>query len=73
MKAQFLKRFFTHLSPQHLKWFTSFVLILFVVDLFVPDALPFLDELGLGWVLIELFQESNDRKKGKRENVIDVD
>lgn len=56
-----------------LKFKNLFLLVigLFVADLFIPDFIPFIDEIILGLLAIILANWKDERKKEKEGNLIE--
>ncbi|OGL71228.1 hypothetical protein A3B32_03300 [Candidatus Uhrbacteria bacterium RIFCSPLOWO2_01_FULL_53_9] len=63
---QRLQRFMRAMSREQLKAATWTAGFLALASLFVPDALPFVDEIGLLWVFSELVLECRARASKKR-------
>ncbi|MEE4294404.1 MAG: DUF6116 family protein [Xanthomonadales bacterium] len=49
-----VSRFSRYVESLRFPWVVLITLLLFTVDLFVPDALPFIDEVLLGLVAVIL-------------------
>ena len=49
-----VSRFSRYVESLRFPWLVLVTLLLFTVDLFVPDALPFIDEVLLGLVAVIL-------------------
>jgi hypothetical protein len=49
-----VSRFSRYVESLRFPWLVLITLLLFTVDLFVPDALPFIDEVLLGLVAVIL-------------------
>jgi hypothetical protein len=60
----FLERFAARLRFPQLFWLTA---ILFVLDVFIPDMIPFADEilLGLATLLLGSWKRNRDADQGK--------
>lgn len=71
MKDILAKTLFNRLSTPALQWVFRGALVLFVINLFVPDALPFLDEIAIGWFVIETLRTLRARKGAVRD--VDAD
>ena len=56
-------------------WLLLLTLILFVVDLFVPDAIPLVDEilLGLATLIISRIREPVDKETASSETALRAD
>ncbi|MEJ2383603.1 MAG: hypothetical protein P8Y54_04310 [Xanthomonadales bacterium] len=50
----FTKRLMRYLESLRYPWLMLLTVLLFVIDLFVPDAVPFIDEILLGLVAVLL-------------------
>lgn len=53
---------FVSLSSRGLMWLFRVLLVLTIVDVLMPDMLPLLDEIGLGWLTFEAWQEIKRRR-----------
>ena len=71
MKDFLAKTLFNRLSTPVLQWVFRGALVLFVLNLFIPDALPFLDEIAIGWFVIETLRTLRSRKGAVRD--VDAD
>lgn len=53
---------FRKIKTKHLRAAWYVVLVITVLDILMPDALPLIDEIGLGWLSIVMWQELQSRK-----------
>lgn len=58
---------FQKLTSQQLKWVFRGLLVITVLDWLMPDALPFVDELGLAWFTWEVWRELKGRKDATQD------
>ena len=61
------KTIFKSLSPTVLTWAFRVLLVLTAVDVLMPDVLPLVDEIGLGWLTYEVWRERQRRVNGPRD------
>ena len=61
------RRFVAYLESLRFPWLLLVTALLFVVNVFVPDAFPFVDEILLGLIAVVLGRLK--RKKSEREQV----
>ena len=53
---------FRSLSMRALQWFFRVAMVLTIVDVLMPDMLPFVEEIGLGWLTFETWREIKRRQ-----------
>ncbi|PIR47787.1 hypothetical protein COV06_00065 [Candidatus Uhrbacteria bacterium CG10_big_fil_rev_8_21_14_0_10_50_16] len=58
---------FQKLTTQQLRWVFKGLLVVTIIDWLMPDALPFVDELGLAWLTYEAWVALKARKNASRD------